>query len=256
MMCLGEYAFFPKTSKKREHCVLGVFHSLSLKEYKERLLMSFKNDGLKRVALATTALSMGVNFPDVRYIVNFGPARSLLDFHQQAGRAGRDGNPSDVVVYYYGQQLSHCDEDVRVFLKSTECYRVASYSNFDRHIVPLVPSHECCSHCAMKCTCDTLNGCKGPRKPFEKITPVAPGIMHDERLRTVTDEQKIILKEALSEVQRSVSHGTGNSAFGATHGFSQELVTDVVGKCHKLFNIWRTSKQTFQCFPRIMPLQS
>ena len=71
---------------------------------------------------------MGVNFPDVRYIVNFGPARSFLDFHQQAGRAGRDGNRSDVVVYYYGQQLSHCDEDVRMFLKSTECYRVASYS--------------------------------------------------------------------------------------------------------------------------------
>ena len=61
--------------------------------------------------------------------------------------------------------------------------------------------------------------------------------MHDERLRTVTDEQKIILKEALSEVQRSVSHGTGNSAFGATHEFSQELVIDVVGKCHKLFNM-------------------
>lgn len=31
MMSLGENAFHPKTSKKHEHCVLGIFHSLSLK---------------------------------------------------------------------------------------------------------------------------------------------------------------------------------------------------------------------------------
>ena len=88
MMTLGEAAFYPRTSRKHEHCLLGIFHSLSLKEYKERLIVSFKGQGPKRVAIATTALSMGVNFPDVRYIVHFGPARTLLDFHQQAGRAG------------------------------------------------------------------------------------------------------------------------------------------------------------------------
>ena len=50
---------------------------------------------VKRVAIASTALSMGVNFPDVRYIVLFGPARSLLDFHQEAVRAGQDGLLAD-----------------------------------------------------------------------------------------------------------------------------------------------------------------
>lgn len=237
MMSLGENAFHPKTSKKREHCVLGIFHSLSLKEYKQRLLTSFKNDGLKRVALATTALSMGVNFPNVRYIVNFGPPRSLLDFHQQAGRAGRDGLSSDVILYFYGQQLAHCDDDVRTFLKSTGCYRVASYMSFDPRIVPLLPSHGCCSYCAMSCTCDSLNGCKGPKKLFESKSVVEPGIVSDHGFRTVSDEDKAILKDALSEVQRNVSHGTGSSAFGATHGFSQELISDVVEKCHKLFTI-------------------
>lgn len=232
MMSLGENAFHPKTSKKREHCVLGVFHSLSLKEYKERLLISFKNDGVKRVALATTALSMGVNFPDVRYIVNFGPPRNLLDFHQQAGRAGRDGQLSDVVMYFYGQQLSHCDDDIRTFLKSTGCYRVASYSSFDPDIVPLMPSHECCSHCAMLCSCDSSNGCKGSKRPFEK-KPLSEPV----RARTITDEQKAVLKEALSEVQRNVSKGSGNGAFGEMHGFTQELISDVVGKCDKLFTI-------------------
>ena len=43
---------------------------------------------------------MGVNFPDIRYIFTWGAARSLLDFHQEAGRAGRDGVQSRVVVLY------------------------------------------------------------------------------------------------------------------------------------------------------------
>lgn len=123
---------------------------------------------MKPVALATMALSMGVNFPNVTYIVNFGPSRSLLDFHQQlqAGRAGRNGLSSGVILYFYGQQLPHCDDDVCTFLKSTGCYRVASYLSFDPHIVSLLPSHECCSYvyCSMSCSSDTLNGCKGPKK--------------------------------------------------------------------------------------------
>ena len=117
-MTLGEGAFHPRNSRKHEHCLLGIFHSLSLKEYKERLLLSFNGQGLRRVAIATTTLSMGVNFPDVRYVVHFGPARNLLDFHQQAGRAGWDGNPSDIIELCYGQQLSHCEDDIRSFLKN------------------------------------------------------------------------------------------------------------------------------------------
>ena len=44
-----------------------------------------------------------------------------LDYHQQAGRAGRDGNTSDIVVIYRGQQLSHCEEDVKSFVRSDDC---------------------------------------------------------------------------------------------------------------------------------------
>ena len=115
---LREKAFNPSASRKRIHCLIGIFQSLSHKEYKERLLLSFKNNGVKRVAIASTALSMGVNFPDVRYVVLFGPARTLLDFHQEAGRAGRDGLSADVILYFYGQQLAHCEEDVRDFFKN------------------------------------------------------------------------------------------------------------------------------------------
>ena len=217
--------------------MLGIFHSLSLKEYKERLLVSFKGQGLKRVAIATTALSMGVNFPDVRCIVHFGPARTLLDFHQQAGRAGRDGNPSDVIVVFYGQQLSHCEDDVRSFLKSTGCFRVASYSTFDPDIAPLLPLHDCCNFCAKSCTCDSSDGCRGLAKAFEKESSVEQE--NPTQCRNVSDEEKAVVNDALSEMQSAISHAYGRSAFGSTssHGFSKELISDVVAHCHKLFSV-------------------
>ena len=67
---------------------------------------------------------MGVNFPDIRYVINWGPARNLLDHHQEAGRAGRDGKQSDIVVIYHGQQLTHCEDEVKSFVKSKSCLRL------------------------------------------------------------------------------------------------------------------------------------
>ena len=78
----------------QDNCILGIYHSNSWQSTKDRVLAQFKTNGVKRILIATTALCMGVNFPDVRYIVNWGPARSILDQHQEAGRAGRDGKKS------------------------------------------------------------------------------------------------------------------------------------------------------------------
>ena len=129
-------------------------HSMSWQKNKERILNSLRENGKKRIIVATTALSMGINFPDIRYIINWGPARTLLDFHQQAGRAGRDGEQSHVIIIYHGQQVSNCEDDVKEFLKTDSCYRVASYKPFDSNIKPLTIRHNCCSNCAKTCNCN------------------------------------------------------------------------------------------------------
>ena len=80
---------------------------------------------------------MGVNFPNIRYIINWGPPRTLLDFHQEAGRAGRDGESSHVTIVYHGNQLANCEDDIKDFVNSTGCYRVASYKSFDSLTLPI-----------------------------------------------------------------------------------------------------------------------
>ena len=92
---LGDYAYVPDKPQVPANRLLGIYHSMTWPKYKSRVTNSFKNDsGCVRVVVATSALSMGVNFPDVMYVIHFGPARSTVDHIQEAGRAGRNGEPN------------------------------------------------------------------------------------------------------------------------------------------------------------------
>ena len=197
-MSLGEKAFHPNSSRQPKNCLIAIFQSLSHKECKGRLLNSFKNNGLKRIAIATT-LSMGVNFPDVRYVIMYGPARSLLDFHKETGRAGRDGLSSDILLYFYGQQLAHCEDDVRDFLKTSGCYRIASYKTFDPKIPSLSPCYDCCNSCAVSCVCSGSNCCTESVKPFERKSALSTIV--PTKCRNVSDKERSILNAALCELQ-------------------------------------------------------
>ena len=52
------------------------------------------------VIVATKAFGMGVDIPNVRWIVHYMPSDTPEDFYQEAGRAGRDGRTARVVVLY------------------------------------------------------------------------------------------------------------------------------------------------------------
>ena len=62
-------------------------------------------DGDVRVVVATNAFGMGVDKADVRRVVHWAPPASLEAWYQEAGRAGRDGQPADCLLLWAPDDL-------------------------------------------------------------------------------------------------------------------------------------------------------
>ena len=81
------------------------FHAgLSVME-KRATLMRFRS-GEEMVIVATIAFGMGIDRPDVRCVVHLDMPSSPEAYYQQIGRAGRDGEPSDTLLLYGGEDMA------------------------------------------------------------------------------------------------------------------------------------------------------
>lgn len=228
--------------------LVEMFHAGTPKRVKEHIIENMtKENGHLRIAICTVAFGMGINCKQVRRVVHFGPSKTVEQYVQECGRAGRDGLGSTCTLLHNGLLSAYSDRDMKLFLQYEGCSRKWLRSHFESPISSTCLLHKCCGHCTVDCDCQQ-KGCKefwspslntSSTLPVQKLS-VSAG-QRSQITRAVSKEQKKQLKKELHSLQQEMVNDVNLDTMVTCPNVLMEFnyfhVNQVLEHCKCLFTI-------------------
>ena len=204
------------TNISAKNRIVEMYHAGTPASAKEHILTSMATDDADlRILICTVAFDMGGNCKGVRRAIHFGPSKSVELYVQECGRAGRDGLPSTCVLLYNGLLSSHCDSDMKQYVRIEQCRRkwLMDHFGFTGNSSNLtMNSHDCCDICANHCKCASENCGEfwGLMKGKVSLSNLSEGTYNDSknmatRVRfNITERDRSSLRKKLLDLQQEL----------------------------------------------------
>lgn len=154
---LGDQFTFPNDAPDLpQFRLVDMYTSCVEKEIKESISASIASaQSPLRVIIATVAFGMGVDVPDIRNIIHFGPPEDKETYVQEVGRAGRDCKHAHALLLTRKKVRQHVDKKMQNYYKNSEyCRRDLLFKDFDEYTGSFTETLcACCDVCSKNCGC-------------------------------------------------------------------------------------------------------